>query len=1039
MRRFCDRARIRPWRLALAWLAWAAACTEEPLQQGSLDAIGADTRGTGADAAPDTATVDAKLTDAASDAKSDAANDTKTDEKTDSAGPDSAIDNGADGLLDTAPTDDADGIVDEFAADQDGPDSAGTDADAAGTVDAGAGDAPPNVKSVHSNACTAASDCLIPCASGNCVAGTCSYQPKGKGCVADLGGGKVGCFGPGDTSDDKPCLVCQPLVSSTALTTALWVNGLDGEPGLQFADTAGAGIGWGFSDKKSKSGGKSLWFGDPKTGNYAIGKAVGGTATLPETKVPQFSGTQPKVAFWLWLDTEEFDGHDVLTLGVLEGGATKVLWTSDAIKGTTGGAWQRIEAELVGYGGKTVALQFGFDSKDEVANTFSGPFLDDVAVLSGCCAGAADCDDGNACSDDSCAAGAGGLPLCSHAKKAGCCSTSGDCDDKVLCTFDLCSGPGGTCSHNAKPGCCLTDNGCDDGNALTIDKCVASKCLIIDTACKSDADCKTNDPCQKGSCQAGICAFQSTCCIADSECDDFNPCTIDGCDKGKCVTTASTVPGCCSPQPLFNQFGSSDEGWTSGPASPQNNDWHWKALPSAVSPPGALHFGLKDKDMGLTASQPQSKITTASPPITLLPGKEVTFKLWYMSDMTAASGNVRVFAVVDGKEVTFGYLSLNTSKKWTTFGPYDLSPAMGKTIQIKLEMTLTPVGSVTGTGLWVDDFEVNSTCQAKKCAASGTCGIGAMPCVAGVCTDGQCTYPNACCVTSADCADQNLCTSDVCVNTKCQFNPIAKCCMGSGDCADGNPCTQDICPAPGQICQWPPVPGCCLSSVECNDSNACTKDGCILNKCVNENTCCKVDKDCDDSETKCTVDKCVAQICTHTSTGAAGCCSPIVWENDFDQGDLKGIKVQNSAGAKGWNHWPNAQLSKSGKGVLYYGDPAVGNFDFSLSSGTAKTLAIQLPVSTPSHMTFWLYMDTEQGPPYDSLAVRVYVDGAQNPVWEKNQNGYTVLKWTEIKIDLAKWAGKSIEIEFYFNTVDSVGNSGKGVFVDDLKVVTACP
>jgi hypothetical protein len=220
-----------------------------------------------------------------------------------------------------------------------------------------------------------------------------------------------------------------------------------------------------------------------------------------------------------------------------------------------------------------------------------------------------------------------------------------------------------------------------------------------------------------------------------------------------------------------------------------------------------------------------------------------------------------------------------------------------------------------------------------------------------------------------------------------------------------------------------------------------------MNKCKNENTCCKIDKDCDDGETKCTIDKCVAQTCVHQPTNAPGCCEPIVYANDFDGGDPKGITMSSTtvdgqplAAGLGWQLWGTAPQSKSGKGVLYYGDPTKQNFDFGATKGSAKTGKIQLPAATPSEFKVWLYYVTEDGGKgsYDDLYVYLYVDGNKIEVWNKNSPNKGANKWIEIKYDLKAYAGKEIQIEFFFNTLDSIGNNGLGVLFDDLQVVTTC-
>jgi hypothetical protein len=153
------------------------------------------------------------------------------------------------------------------------------------------------------------------------------------------------------------------------------------------------------------------------------------------------------------------------------------------------------------------------------------------------------------------------------------------------------------------------------------------------------------------------------------------------------------------------------------------------------------------------------------------------------------------------------------------------------------------------------------------------------------------------------------------------------------------------------------------------------------------------------------------------------------------------MTIANGSGpGKGWqiNASPPGGLAKTPPSVLWYGDPAKGNYDFGANSGKATTAKIQLPAATPSSLSLWLYMDTESGTGYDKLEISVLVNGQKTVVFNKNQGGFAIGSWYALKADLAKFQGQEIAIEFEFNTGDSIANSGKGVFIDDLKVLTNC-
>jgi hypothetical protein len=133
-----------------------------------------------------------------------------------------------------------------------------------------------------------------------------------------------------------------------------------------------------------------------------------------------------------------------------------------------------------------------------------------------------------------------------------------DCDDGNACTLDSCVEPTG-CQHVAVS--------CDDGKADTTDVCdVQQGCLHFPVttttlpgtpapSCRTDADCPV-DACNLGPrCVAGACVAGTP-----RSCDDGNACTVDVCDAatgcahvpiaGCCTTTADcpTAADACAPQ-----------------------------------------------------------------------------------------------------------------------------------------------------------------------------------------------------------------------------------------------------------------------------------------------------------------------------------------------------------------------------------------------------------------------------------------------------------------------------------------------------------
>ncbi len=170
-----------------------------------------------------------------------------------------------------------------------------------------------------------------------------------------------------------------------------------------------------------------------------------------------------------------------------------------------------------------------------------------------CVAGASiGCSDGNPCTDDSCDATAG----CVHAANTADCTdentcTVGDacqnagcvpgsakvCDDGNACTTDSCN-PLSGCQASNSTLACSDGNVCTGGDVCAEGKCVAGPSI----------GCNDGNPCTDDSCDptAG-CVFKAN----SAPCDDKNGCTSgDICAAGACTagTTGCSDAATCVPQ-----------------------------------------------------------------------------------------------------------------------------------------------------------------------------------------------------------------------------------------------------------------------------------------------------------------------------------------------------------------------------------------------------------------------------------------------------------------------------------------------------------
>ena len=200
-------------------------------------------------------------------------------------------------------------------------------------------------------------------------------------------------------------------------------------------------------------------------------------------------------------------------------------------------------------GDNAFCLQAACDPANGTCATvpFHGGFLcdngDACTVTDKCadgeCTGgvAVNCNDGNACTDDACDPVAG----CTHTPNVAACNDgdlctlgdqcadgicvggpAADCEDGNACTQDTCT-PDAGCQHT------VTDGPCDDGDVCT------SNDLCIEGVCQGSGvlACTDNDPCTDNACDP------ATGCVVklnQALCDDSDVCTVgDHCHLGECI------------------------------------------------------------------------------------------------------------------------------------------------------------------------------------------------------------------------------------------------------------------------------------------------------------------------------------------------------------------------------------------------------------------------------------------------------------------------------------------------------------------------
>ena len=531
------------------------------------------------------------------------------------------------------------------------------------------------------------------------------------------------------------------------------------------------------------------------------------------------------------------------------------------------------------------------------------------------------CNDGNACTDDSCEPGLGckTVPNTKSCNDGNACTT-GDvcsegacagpgalaCDDGNVCTKDLCD-PAAGCQVAAVAGPCDDKNpctpidacqgtacvgtgfaACDDGNPCTDDGCAApGGCFHTNNQAPcSDGDvCSVGDACEGGSCHAG--AATPHCCNTDDECDDGSACTTDACANHVC---ASAGLGTTTYSEGFE--GGDLAGWVATNDPEVGNDNVSWSVDTTSSSGGkaALYWGnptthTYDFGEALSAATRTLHVPYGVPILAFDLRMDV-------EDVDCESDFLTVYANGEWVGEVCG-----TDKAWAR-QYIDLSAFGGLDVDITLEVVVYDGLNNAGGGIWVDNVELRSTsCQGMPCAAS------------------------------SQCSPQTVCTAGLCVAGVCDFAPMP----------------------PSQI----------------------------------------YGEDFDD----------VAQGATFTST------NPLL----------------------GWT--VSTARKVSGTSSLYAGSLTGGGYDKGGGLVTVKLPKIRIPNGYDSHLVFRLYMDVADATcANDVLTVRIA--GKTVGTWCSSTGG----QWVEAAIDTSPYFATDIQPELEFKAGAGSG-AAEGVYIDDLAVL----
>ena len=475
------------------------------------------------------------------------------------------------------------------------------------------------------------------------------------------------------------------------------------------------------------------------------------------------------------------------------------------------------------------------------------------------------CKDNNPCTDDGCDVKAGKCAYTNNTqpcndetacttsdscKDGSCAGEKVECDDKNACTNDSCD-PKDGCQNVANVGAC------DDGDACTIgDACAQKVCQKGQTLqCKDDNPC-TDDGCdlKVGKCaypfNSSACTDGTVCTSADAckdgtcagtvvVCDDKNPCTLDTCDTVTGCQNATTGGPCDDGNACTDSDACKDK-VCAGLAKPKDgcNDNSVCTDDSCDSKIGCVYTNTTiscDDNNACTVKDGCAGGKCVS-------GSDICK---CATDADCAPGNT------------------GNPCNGTLFCDKAAAPYSCKT---------KPGSIVTCTGS-TPCIQVACDPGVAKCAPSNINEGGACNADGSKCTpDDKCVAGACKAQGTLNCDDKNPCTTDSCSATAgCVYTNNTNACDADGDaCSAGDKCVNGACvPGTKKVCNDNNI--CTLDSCDpktaacgvvaladgatCSDNSACTEaDGCAKGVCTGKA------KNCDDGNV-CTDDKCSNGVC----------------------------------------------------------------------------------------------------------------------------------------------------------------------------------
>ncbi|GMV40482.1 MAG: hypothetical protein AMXMBFR64_21980 [Myxococcales bacterium] len=222
----------------------------------------------------------------------------------------------------------------------------------------------------------------------------------------------------------------------------------------------------------------------------------------------------------------------------------------------------------------------------------------------------------------------------------------------------------------------------------------------------------------------------------------------------------------------------------------------------------------------------------------------------------------------------------------------------------------------------------------------------------------------------------------------------------------------------------------------CDDGDPCTTDGCEGGVCVH------LPMVCDDGD-PCTDDACALGVCgASLAPSSEACCyEGVLLQAGFEGASTGGFFLADLASSASpavtWQ--PHDGRARDGVWALYFGIPGEQTFDNGLPvKASATSKALTFPAGLPVELSFWAWLDVEEGRSWDVLTVAVIRGEDVVPVWAKSY-GTPLREWFRVSVNLTAFANQTVQLMLVFDSVDATINDGEGVYIDDVRLLALCP